>query len=410
MLFLVAALAGLSLCHPTQSSIPLPPSQDPWYTAPAGFESAKPGAVLRVRPAPGNLTDIYSNSSSAYNILYRTTDSRYNPAWAVTTLFEPNVANSSALVSYQIPYDTDFLDASPSYSLYQPFSPLGDNAYVDIQNMLGAGWAVVTADYEGPRAAFGNGIQAGHATLDSIRAVLNSGHGCRKDGPYALWGYSGGSIASEWATELQAQYAPELNISGAALGGLVPKVEVVSQLSGTIWAGLFPLMVVGITSEYPEAYDYIVSQLKSSGPNNATTFLSIRNLTLIEAQVVFNGTNVFDFLVNGSAILDAPVFRSLLDNLGTMGFHGIPQMPLFVYKAIADEVAPVNDTDALVERYCGVGVNIVYERNSIAGHLAEAANEDANAFEFLQSVLAGTYQHSGCTVRNVTLNVTDSPL
>ncbi|KAK1035098.1 hypothetical protein LTR33_016510, partial [Friedmanniomyces endolithicus] len=73
-------------------------------------------------------------------------------------------------------------------------------------------------------------------------------------------------------------------------------------------------------------------------------------------------------------------------------------------------IAPIDAVDELVSRYCGVGVNILYERNSIGGHLAEEINGDASAFRFLQAVLGGTYSHTGCTVRDVALNVTDSPL
>ena len=97
----------------------LPPSQDPFYTAPSGYQNAAPGAVLRVRMAPG-LTSVIGNTSAAYNILYRTTDSNYQPSWAVTTLYIPQIlaggnatntttGNSStispgtALLSYQVP-------------------------------------------------------------------------------------------------------------------------------------------------------------------------------------------------------------------------------------------------------------------------------------------------------------------
>lgn len=82
---------------------PIPPLQDPWYTAPRGFEKKRPGAVLRIREAPGNLSSLATNSSAAYNILYRTTNSRYQPDWAVTTVFVPAVP-VPALLSYQIPY------------------------------------------------------------------------------------------------------------------------------------------------------------------------------------------------------------------------------------------------------------------------------------------------------------------
>jgi hypothetical protein len=92
---------------------PLPPSKDPFYTAPYGYENTVPGAVLRVRIAPG-LAKAIANCSAAYNILYRTTDSNYKPAWAVTTLLIPQsvsenstvnsttISPGSVLLSYQV--------------------------------------------------------------------------------------------------------------------------------------------------------------------------------------------------------------------------------------------------------------------------------------------------------------------
>jgi hypothetical protein len=48
-----------------------------------------------------------------------------------------------------------------------------------------------------------------------------------------MWGYSGGSLATEWAAELQPTYAPELNFAGAALGGLVPNItSVLKTING----------------------------------------------------------------------------------------------------------------------------------------------------------------------------------
>lgn len=224
-----ALLAG-SFCFGTstaapaisdKSATPLPPSQDPWYTAPPNYEAAAPGTVLRIRAAPGNLTaGVGGNSSFAYNILYRTTNSLYKPSWAVTTLFLPlfNTTSSTtqgkpvgkALLTYQIPYDSVNLDASPSYILYS-------GGYPDIPAALGKGWVVNVPDYEGPLASFGLGVQAGHATLDAVRAVQSLEFGCKPDAPSLMWGYSGGSIATEFAAELQVQYAPELNFSGVSM-------------------------------------------------------------------------------------------------------------------------------------------------------------------------------------------------
>ena len=58
-------------------------------------------------------------------------------------------------------------------------------------------------DYEGPLASLDASVQTGHATIDSVRAVLNSGFGPDSDVKNALSGYSGGALAGGWAPELQ---------------------------------------------------------------------------------------------------------------------------------------------------------------------------------------------------------------
>ena len=404
----------------TPSSVPLPPSQDPFYTGPAAYESKPPGTILRIRPAPGNLTTLTANCSAVYNILYRTTDSQYRPSWAMTTLFVPSNSSAGAsnksgglhaLLSYQIPYNTADVDFSPSFALYTQIS-----SFTDIPAALGQGWYVSVPDFEGPRASFALGIQEGHATLDSVRAALSSHIGglTHENTRYAMWGYSGGSIASEWAAELQPQYAPELTFSGAALGGVVSNfTSVMRTTPGTIWAGLLPPSILGLVSQDTEAQNWLISQLKTSGPYNRTGFLAVTKMSYNEEVVVYANQSIFtDYFVDGAAVLNHPSIRHIINNNGVMGYHGIPQMPLFVYKAIRDEITPIADTDLLVSRYCELGVDIIYSRNRIGGHLADYTNGDLPAFEWLATVLDGTYQAppaGGCIIRDVSWNVTDSP-
>ena len=87
------------------------------------------------------------------------------------------------------------------------------------------------------------GRQSGHGTLDSIRAILQSGNftGVDEDAQVAMWGYSGGSLASGWAAALQPHYAPELedNLIGAALGGFVTNITATAEATdGKLLAGL----------------------------------------------------------------------------------------------------------------------------------------------------------------------------
>lgn len=77
-----------------------------------------------------------------------------------------------------------------------------------------------------------SGLQAGYATLDSLRAVMRSGNitGIDSKPTTTMLGYSSGGQAVGWATELHPTYAPELEIAGAALGGVVPNLTALLNL------------------------------------------------------------------------------------------------------------------------------------------------------------------------------------
>jgi hypothetical protein len=421
--FFSLALSIPHLYDIRSQSEPIAPSIDPFYTTPDNFESTTPGTILRIRPALGNLTSIIANSSLAYSILYRTTDSNYKPSWAVTTLIIPSTnvsrpANQTgaSLLSLQLPYDSSNLDASPSYAVYQSL-PVGDIPATidDIAAALGVGWYINIPDYEGPLASFGLGIQAGHATLDSIRAVLSSSLILSSNTTatkVAMWGYSGGSIASEWAAELQEQYAPDLHFSGAALGGLVPNASsLMDNITATPYAGLIPSFIVGMTSQDAGAYAYLVSRLHPSGPYNASYFLSVRTMDAGQAFAAFSMQDIYSYFLTGRSDLLSPSspLASIINKEGYMGYHGVPRMPIFAYKAIHDEFTNVRDTDVLVERWCGVGVDVKYQRNEIGGHIAEITNGRGRALGWLKGVFEGNEGARGCVVENVVVNITSNP-
>ncbi|KAI0134373.1 lipase 1 precursor [Xylariales sp. AK1849] len=416
--FLIPALFGAALAAPQKQwtrlesdALPVPPKQDPWYTAPDGYEQATPGQVLRVRAAQGNLPASITNVLQAYNILYRSVDSRYQPSWAVTTLLVPKnpiKTGSPALLSYQIPYDSADLDAGPSYTLSNQAKAghPAQNALTEIEESLGSGWYVTIPDYEGPLASFIAGVMSGHATLDAVRASLSGALGLPdlSGARYAMWGYSGGALASEWAAELQTQYAPELDFSGVAIGGLTPDCfNVFNTVTGHLSAGLVPPGVVGLVSQFPSVQDLLFAKLKPSGPQNATKFLSVRNLTIDEAAPEFAFEDIYGYFTGGINDFLDPVVQAVLTSDGQMGNHGTPQMPLFVYKAIADEISPVQDTDDLVQKYCADNATIVYERNTVGSHKNEQDNASPYAFAFLTQVLAGKYDPPAkCVIKNVT--------
>lgn len=161
-------------------SSPTPPNDDPFYTPPSGYESATLGTILNSRtvPNPLSLNDITPiNYKSAWQLLYRTQNSLGNPEATVVTVIEPYNAKTNHLFSLLYFVDSAYNDCNPSIAM-QALNPISSSftqiQVAEIVVALDQGWYVSVADDEGPQAAFGSGLQMGYATLDSIRAALQS--------------------------------------------------------------------------------------------------------------------------------------------------------------------------------------------------------------------------------------------
>ncbi|KAK1828915.1 lipase 1 [Podospora conica] len=418
---LVAASQGQWKLDPRAASqdadpgtyLPLP-SYDPWYKAPEGWEAAKPGQVLRIRQHAYNMTPIsILNVRDTFQVLFRSTNSQENATWGVTTVFLPEKAtcdssNATAnctqpILSYQLPYDTSCLDASPSFGL-QWGEPYGEIAIA-----LARGWWVSVPDFEGPLASYGANIVAGYITLDSVRAVLNvsASHYGVSNARVALWGYSNGASASDVAAEFAAEYAPDLHLAGAAIGGLSANAAGTAGplLSGTQVAGLLVQGIIGITSQYPAERAYILSRMHESGPYNATEFFWATYMSGWQSLLYYSYVDVFAYFIGGRADLEV-IFETVFRREGTLGGFGVPNTKLFVYHAIEDDMSRIQDTDVLVAGFCEKGANVLYHRNTWGGHNDELTNGRQRALDFLGDVFEGTnvmeVPATGCKTVNLT--------
>lgn len=408
--FMIAGLwLGLSNALTTRGSEPIPPSKDPWYTAPDGFEKATPGTVLRIRPAPGDLPSLVGNTSEAYNVLYRTTDARNNPSWSVTTLLLPENANRDSterksLVSYQLAYDTPAVDWGPSYALYKGVStvPIEIKA---ISALLSRGWYVSVPDYEGPLAAFGSGFQSAHSILDTLR-VASSLHDIigagASDMQFALWGYSGGAHASGWAAELRAQYAPEVNIVAAAIGGIPASIQTVAKNTNrSPLSGLIVAMSLGLVAEFPEANETLSNAMNEYGLFNREGYYKARTRHLVANYDAYTYQDIAFYFTNGEMPFDIPVMQELIKNQSDLGNHGVPTMSYYMYATKIDLITGIIDTDNLVNKYCAAGANIMYERNAVGDHLAEAINTEDKVMDWFKGVFDGSITQTGCNTTDV---------
>ena len=154
----------------------------------------------------------------ATQALYRTQNQLGQPTATVATIIPPSAAGPppTKLLSYQTFYDGLDDSCRPSYTL-QGGVPATGSGNADNNLLLGYvrdGYTVVSSDYEGPTDDYTAGRESGYGTLDGIRAAENK-LGLPATAPVGLVGYSGGAIASDWASELEPSYATELNIAAS---------------------------------------------------------------------------------------------------------------------------------------------------------------------------------------------------
>lgn len=387
------------------------PSQDIFYTPPMGYEKHTPGAILKSRTIPDSITSRYSgvpvNLASVQQFLFRTTDALGNASAAVTTVLVPKQADPTKLLSYQYPYDVIDSDCVPSYTLQSgyladPQSGAASPLMYLVIAALNKGWYINLPDHEGLKAAWTAGLIEGHTTLDSIRAILRSSSTTNVStaAKVAMWGYSGGSIGSEWAAELQPSYAPELNLVGSAFGGIAPNRSNVLAL-GTIktpFPGFLIGPMLGLAAAYPNMSSFLDAQLK---PENASSFR--RGLTDCLGNAKFPAGVVADYFKNPKTAISDPVPVSLFKWGSSFGLHGTPKIPLYVHQAIYDGLEPIADPDTYVANMCKAGAAIQYVRDSANKHPTEAIAGAAGAFSWLIDRLGGTPAPTTCTSANVAI-------
>lgn len=266
---------------------------------------------------------------------------------------------------------------------------------------------MITSDYEGLDAQFAAGYLAGYATLDSVRVALREGpalgllHGAR----YAMWGYSGGALACEWAAELQPSYAPELRFEGAAIGGLLPNLtSAIETINQGPFSGAAFVIMIGIAKAYEELNGWLGENLIET---SRSQFYGSADSCVLGEFAGGTLNDIFRYFLRGKASFADHVPSSILGSTGQMGSAGVPRMPMYVYKGALDEISPIADTDELVHGYCNDPISIEYHRILAADHLSTAVFGSVNALQWLADRLAGRQVANPGSCRMTTVPLMD---
>lgn len=369
----------------------LPPSKDPWYSAPKSYAFAQRGDVMKIRIAPGNLTAKLKNLKRSDQIIYRTADTNDFATWSVTTVLSPKTLdpNWPSAVSYQIGYASANIDSSPSYMLS---TASGNIRYDILDRMLEKGWVIIIPDYQGPNSVFGAGKFAGHAVLDSIRAVRSisvARYGLEYTTMSIIsWGYSGGALATAWSHLLISGYAVDLipYLTSFVMGGLpVNILSMIQALNGTKDAGVAISAISGLMQEYPHINGTIQLAAKTTGPFNITAFDAVRTQTYAESTAAYANHSLEDYFSDGFNKVLGQLRRGGFDRDTSLLKRPMPkfdashrQRTVFFYHAVDDKVAPIEDVMYLLhKKWCSHLHTIEIQRNHEGGHVeAEHASMD----------------------------------
>ena len=382
------------------ATVPVRPSQDPFYTysGSAPLSQIPPGTVLNQRQVTlviASLTVPYA----AEQVLYRTTGELGQPTVTVTTIIQPLAAVGTKIVSYQTAYDALGSQCDPSYTL-QGGNPGNSTAQAEaaiIATYVTAGFTVTVPDYEGTSLDWGAGQESGYGTLDGIRATENYLR-VPASTPAGMLGYSGGSIATEWASELTPRYAPELHIVGAASGGVpVDFAHNLTYINGdTSWAGVIPAVLLSLG----HAFGVDITKYLSAYGKQVTA--QVAGKCIADFAAAYPGLTIQQLVKpQYQDVFTVPVLVRILNKLIMGTSPGHPAEPLLLGVGNADGTGDgimiAGDVQELAYEYCQRGVQVTFDTYTGLPHTDAAVPFETHALTFLENLFLGLSAPNGCS-------------
>jgi pimeloyl-ACP methyl ester carboxylesterase len=353
----LVAIVGLSLtavaCQP-------PPE---FYNPPASLPP-RPGDVIGTAVTNFGINGGVTSTA----VKYRSTTATGAPNYVTGTLLVPNAAWTGTgprpIVGFapgtQGLADKCAASTSMANSLFYEAG--------NVQSLLDKGWAVGVTDYEkigspGDHTYVIKNAE-GYALLDMVRAAQRMpGSGIAANAPVGFWGYSQGGQAAAAAAELEATYAPELNVKGVAAGGIPADLAVVAQhlnTDGNFWFSFLAFAAVGLNSAYPELnLDSYLNQTGRDLMNQG------RDACLADGLILGAGKHIEDLTTTNP--LNNPQWQARINQqkLGSVG----PKVPVFAYHGILDEIIPYAQATALRDAWCARGTKVQWTDYFFADHL-----------------------------------------
>lgn len=403
-----AVLSAASLCiSPAASgaaaSTPKRPAKDGFYRYRGKTPLSKiaPGTPLRTRSVTLGLGSS-GTPLPAEQILYRTTDTTGHAIASVTTVLLPATGTTDPkVVAYLSFYDALSAKCDPSYTLRggNPGSANQQTAEIEqgvVNSLHAAGYIVTVPDFENERLDYVAGTESGMSALDGIRATIKSLK-LGKSAPVGLMGYSGGSIAADWASELAPTYAKNVNIVATAMGGVPVNLKHnLHYVNGSAaWSDVMPAAMIGIA----RANHLRLGKYLSTYGKKIVAAESHQCIGQFEGK--YPGLTIKKLMKpKYQHLLQVPVFHRLMNKLIMGRAPGHPQEPMYIVAGKSDStgdgVMVEKDEAQLAAHYCKEGVKVDFAELQGLDHDNAGASFLTSAVPYLTARFNGTAAPSTC--------------
>jgi alpha-beta hydrolase superfamily lysophospholipase len=256
--------------------------------------------------------------------------------------------------------------------------------------LTGNGMAIVATDYEGLGTTDAHpylvGASEGHAVLDAARAAQQvTGAGVTPRSPTLIWGFSQGGHAAGFAGQLAPTYAPELPIIGVAIAAPVSSVDHFARRAEgrSDQFGVLVTIVAGFAHAYPEL-----------DPGAVFTSPVVAQLPELERECIGEVNIFFDRPVPDMLVAKPTERADFAARFAENELGRAPiGVPVLVVQGAKDDIVDPADTQALVDRYCALGMTVAYDVKPEAKH---GVLSDQPYFDWMVDRIEGATAPSSC--------------
>lgn len=384
-------LSGCTLWDGIEERVDQEDAAKPFYVVPDPLPAGSPGELIRSLPI-----ETAPEGSHAWRVLYHSTGidgSDIAVSGAVVVPDGTPPAGGWPVIAWGHPTTGAVAKCGPSSG----FAPLALIEGMD--DLLDDGFAIAATDYPGMGApgpsSYLLGEVEGASVLDSVRAA-HAIEGVELSPKTLFWGHSQGGQAVLFAAQQAASYAPELE--PVALAAAAPAADLatlladdIGDISGvTIGAYAFTAFQAAYAPTHPGLE--LTSILT---PEAAAVVPQMEQLCLLgqNAELHDLGKPLIGRFLSADPSTTEPWAGFLAENTPGAAPLGVPA---FIAQGSKDGLVRPTATDAFVDRLCGQGDRVAYQRYPDATHatVVMAALTDVRAW--FRAAMAGEESQQPC--------------